>query len=35
VFWAYYLHNYFIRKLFHILVNSLLLGGRAPPCPAY
>lgn len=31
----YYLHNYFSRKFFHILLNSLLLGGRAPPCPAY
>jgi hypothetical protein len=31
----YYLHNYFVRKFFHILVNSFLLGGRAPPLSAY
>jgi hypothetical protein len=27
----HYLHNHFPRKFFHILVISLLLGGRAPP----
>jgi hypothetical protein len=27
----YYLHNYFPQKIFHLLVLSLLLGGRAPP----
>jgi hypothetical protein len=31
----YYLHHYFPLKFFHGLVLSLLLGGRAPPRPAY
>jgi hypothetical protein len=31
----YYLQKYFPRKFFHTLIVSLLLGGRAPPCPAY
>jgi hypothetical protein len=31
----YYLHNYSARKFFHTLVNSFLLGGRAPPFSAY
>lgn len=31
----YYLHNRVFQKFFHTLVNSFLLGGRAPPLSAY
>jgi hypothetical protein len=34
-FQEYCFHNCSIRKFFNILVNSLLLGGRAPPLPVY
>jgi hypothetical protein len=30
-----YLHNHSVRKFFHILVSSFLLGGRAPPFSVY
>ncbi|MDR1108389.1 MAG: hypothetical protein LBL19_05080 [Spirochaetaceae bacterium] len=33
-FRKYQLHNYFPQEFLHILVFSLLLGGRAPPCSA-
>jgi hypothetical protein len=31
----YYLHHYFSRDFFHLLVISLFLGGRAPPRSVY
>jgi hypothetical protein len=34
-FRKYCFYNCSIRKFFNILVNSLLLGGRAPPRPMY